>query len=56
MRRTVHSLLASEIVEHGMGNLVEIQNYSSLIRLINVLTYVMKIFLHVAEEDESYYI
>ena len=30
-KRTVHSLLASEIVERGMENLVENHNYSSLI-------------------------
>ena len=41
-KRTVHGLLASEISEQGIGNLVEIQNYSSLIQLINFLTYVMK--------------
>ena len=43
-KRTVHGLLANEIAECGIGNLVEIQNYSSLIRLINVLICVMKYY------------
>ncbi len=35
---TVHGLWASETAGHDVGNLIEIQNFSSLSRLINVLT------------------
>jgi hypothetical protein len=41
-KQSVHSLLANEEAAHGVRNLVEIHNFSSLSKLVNVLTNVMK--------------
>ena len=41
-KRSLHGLLVSGTAEHSIGNLIEIQNFSSFSRLTNVLTYVLK--------------
>lgn len=41
-KRPLYGLLVSGAADYGIGNLVEIKNFSNFSRLINVLTYVLK--------------
>ena len=41
-KQSCHILLTSKEARQGLGNLVEIQNFSSFSRLVNTLTCVLK--------------